>query len=271
MPRFALNPKFTYTMKADESSFKIPCSSFDLNGAILYSHSSNYSNVPILAPTITLPNLGNSHSQRKGQRITVTSIRWKSILWLADDFKYKLDPWSSSAAPDFATPLTSGSNVKRFFKFRYMCVQFDEDLPITLNEIYRWFKRTYCWYGPNDHAQSHPDDSPYDEPVSVHSNMLRVTTPWIGKFNVLMDRCFTLTTAHPELSLDITIPVNRTFMFDEDTQLLIRPNIWCFILGPLAKYDMDAISAWQLQDTSATNALNIVGSRHFIKMNFIDL
>lgn len=261
MPRFALNPKFTYS-QASADIFSLPAgSTVSGNGDIDWGVTS-----PVYAPVMNLPTLGNGHSYRKGQRITVTSIRWKAILSLNSIFRFDSTPFNGQT---YGNPLNQGNMVHRFFKFRYMVVKFDTDWQITEDEIHKWFKRSFCWYRDNLDTSGDVEN----EPVSVHSNIMRMTTPYVSKFNILADRCFTMSTSHPQLSIDVTFPLQQTYVFDEDTQLLIAPNIWLFILAPMARVDMDIASyqQWSNPGSNPVVATPLLHVDSFVKLNFIDL
>lgn len=266
MPKVRLDSKFTYTNGSFQMSFP-SYTSHPLNFNIYKKEDFAGLNPPILVPGMTLPTLGNNHDQRHGNRITVTSVRWKSIIRLNEDFcRGNYDPFTTQEVLTTNPP-------NRFFKMRYMLVQWDNDYNDQINEafLYEWFKMTYCWFKEPDSNTSFVQDMP----VSVHSNVLHETTPLTSKFNILCDKCMTLSTKHPQLSLDVTIPLNKNYLFDEDDPTtLIYPCLWLFILPPLNMLtDLDPITKNQYYNYQATNSVTKVFADcdNFVKLNFIDL
>ena len=274
MPKVRLDPKFTYSNSTFEMNFRThttPPYNYQL-----FSPSDIESEVycPIYIPRFTLPAVGNSHSQRHGNRITVTSLRLKSIFTLD---KYlcvpNIIPWATGGTSDPAISTLNAQYVNKFLKFRYFVVEFDEDLEITAMKLYQWFKRTYCWCRPNSDSTG----SVYNNPVSVHSNILHETTEFTGKFNILCDKCFTLSSRKPQLSMDITIPLNRQFVFDEDDTTgegLLFPNLWVFVLPPLQFCDIDPTTQTQMlsfQRQSDYSTWKFCDVETFTKLSFVDL
>ena len=272
MPRFIVPPKYVYSQASGRMKIILPRfyaagSTTDRdrasqNGMFPYltGTSTFLDNYLLCAPVPELPTIGNGHEHRSHSRITVTSIRWKLTLELNWSIVNAACLYSDSVIPDdydvFPTPATAQwpRNPGQFYKFRYMMVQFDEDLPVNPGSILNWFYSTYCFYKQptvEPEAQD-PTTSNYEQlkygvvpgPISVHSNILRVTTPWIGKFNVLADKCFTITSTRPRVSIDLTIPINKVYQWDDETDdfytsgALVRPHIYCFVLPPLS-YDQD--------------------------------
>ena len=260
MPRVRLNDKFTY----QNESYTMR-----LGGTLGDSNSNLYkeSNVPIFFPTFNFPILGATHNDRVGNRITVTSIRFKATLQLTWQFV------SNSGNPFGGGTFTNSTYPqKRFYKLRYMVVQLDDDIPATqtVNEawFYKWFKRSYTWCIPNTTAIA---DDYANAPVSTHANLLHSTTPYVAKFNILCDKCFTLTSTKPQISLDITLPLNKEFCWEEgsDTNLLY-PHLYMFILPPLnGIVDMDINTQKNMSITNLPEDFIRIDS--FTKLSFVDL
>lgn len=267
MPKVRLDSKFTYFNSSDTLYFP-SYSAHPLNYNIYTKDEFATVHPPVVTPEAQLPELGNNHNQRRGNRITVTSIRWKSIITLNQDFlRAGYNPFTTNEESTVPNP------PNRWFKFRYMLVQWDNDYNDQINEafLYRWFKMTYCWYREPDTRTTDVEDMP----VSVHSNILHETTELTSKFNILCDKCMVLSTRKPEISLDITIPLNKNYLFDEDDpDTLIYPCIWMFILPPLSyTVDIDPITKIQYNNYQATGnvAKTFAYVDNFVKLNFIDL
>lgn len=266
MPRVPLPPKFTYAN--DSYSVSTPDSSNQSYNNNLYNENNVASN--IVLPLFNFPTVGPTHNNRTSNRITITSLRFKAIINMHQDLlDGGINPFLSSLQSAPSTP-----PVKRFIKMRYFVIQVDDDISEEITSslwFYYWFKRTYCWYREPITAI----DPEYDRaPVSVHSNILHQTTPYIAKFNILCDKCLTLTTAKPQISLDITVPLNKEYCWEEFTAAqtntnLIYPHIYMFILPPLAAPDLDPITWRQWELSQRSQILYYVDS--FTKLNFIDL
>lgn len=266
MPRVPLAPKFTYAN--DSYSVTAPDSTNPSQNNNLYNK--NNVRLNIIMPLFRYPSLGTTHNNRASNRITITSLRFKAIINMAPALlDGGINPFRSSTQNVPSTP-----PVKRFIKMRYFVIQVDDDIAQNIQNslwFYDWFKRTYCWY----REPLSPVSSDYDNaPVSVHSNILHQTTPYIAKFNILCDKCLTLTSAKPQISLDITIPLNKEYCWEEHTSLqdtpnLIYPHLFMFILPPLAAPDLDPITWHQWSNNQYQTTLYFVDS--FTKLNFIDL
>lgn len=314
MPRFIVPPKYVYSQASGKMKCVFPRyysygsitarDGTSQNGMFpyLYGSSTFLDNYLLCAPVPELPTIGNGHDHRSHSRITVTSIRWKLTLELNWDKLVDGSMVTSSLIPDdydiFPTPVTAQwpRNPAQFYKFRYMMVQFDEDLAINPAAILNWFYATYCYYRQptvNPEAQP-PTESNYEQlkngvipgPISVHSNILRVTTPWIGKFNVLADKCFSITSSRPRVSIDLTIPINRVYQWDDETDdlftsgALVRPHIYCFVLPPLS-YEQDVgefdkriftyLTGNTTEGSFSSSGNDYLTWNSWMKLNFVDI
>ena len=264
MPRVRLDPKFVYSNGTHDFKFTTDSNIPDNDNLF------KPGKVSIFTPQFGLIPVGNSHSERHGNRITVTSLRVKVNMEMNPDFIVDVhNPFTGALAN---VNNYSYQTVLRFFKFRYMVVEFDEDIVMTNLKLYQWFKRTYCWYEPRVSSADQPDN----DPVSVHSNILHETTEWTGKFNILCDKCFSLKSNKPSLSFDITVPMNRQYVYDEsDTtgEGLLFPNIWCFIIPPLSSVvDIDGRTtvkwkAWA--PFGAGTDITYAKCQYFTKLSFV--
>lgn len=283
MSRFPIEPHFVYSQGSD--TIVLP-SWQQQHASDPYMPNSNlYDSVTIqdniFLPEIQLPSLGNTHTHRRGNRITVTSIRVKLSLRMAARWCYAYQPNNDPSSEKYTdTQLPQLAPARRFFKMRFMVVQFNDDMTITPLEIAKWFFRTYCYF-KNDERHIQSNDYPCEEPVSVHSNIMRLTTPYTGKFNILMDKPFTWYTSNPLNQLDINIPLNKSFVFSEEEQdKLLFPNIWMFMLPPLNMLtDMDPLTRQDLfvywgkssAPSSYQTVWPFVNVNYFAKLNFVDL
>lgn len=267
MPKVRLDSKFTY-WNGSYSLWFPGGDGHPLNYNCYHKSDFGGINPVMITPQAALPMLGNSHNERHGNRITVTSIRWKSIIHLERDF---LVPGSD---PFTGVGETLPNPPNRFFKLRYMLVQWDNDYVDQIDEafIYKWFKMTYCWWRDPDPNTTDVEDMP----VSVHSNILHETTELTSKFNILCDKCLVLRSDKPQLSLDITIPLNKNYLFSEDDPtVLIYPCYSLFILPPLSTViDLDPITSielWNYQTNVPSARKTFAQCDNFVKLNFIDL
>lgn len=275
MPKVRLDSKFTYSNT--QGTIKIPGHPNDRpdNWNIYAPSDFDVSaNNPIVCPVTALPALGNNHNQRHGNRITVSSVRWQSLIRLNEAFLYP----SYNPLSDSATSHSTPDPPQRFFKLRYMLVQFDNDYADEINErfLHKWFMRTYCRFTTIAGSEPTTIEEYEKMPVSVHSNVLHETTPYTSKFNVLCDKCLTLYSSKPQIALDITIPLNKTYLFEEGTNDgLIYPCLWMFILPPLNLLsDVDPITKNQIylwQTGSGALSYPLFDIDNFTKLNFIDL
>lgn len=269
MPRYPLEPKFTYAQGYHDFYFP-KYSSSGVNGNIYDNNimaTTSQSDSPIGFPQYTIPSRGNNHNERHGNRITITSIRTKLNIVMQPNF-CSITSDNPFALHSSSSTYTNASPIKRFMKMRYFVVQFDDDLVITPAVIAQWFYSTYCYFR---NAPTGFTD-PVDAPISVHSNVLRITTPFTAKFNILCDRCFTLVSSRPSVSFDITVPLNKQYIFEEGTDNLIHPNIWQFVMPPLnLSVDVDPLTRIQYLSQQPTSQFTFADSYYFTKLNFIDL
>lgn len=238
---------------------------------------------PITFFPFTLPSLGTKHNQRIGDRIRVSSIRFQIKVLFSWKFITPLDgnPFNTTAYnslnPTALNWDTQGSFLPytRWMKLRIMAVLFDKSVKITPAYINQWFNNTYLPYKPLV-SGAETADYHYAWPVSVHSNMLHMTTDYTGKFRVVFDKCLTLYSNKPMLSIDQTIPLNMDFIFKEDGNELLSPNIQVFLLAPRdANTDIDQYTRTQWNAVQGTNLFqNSIPMFHSFcetKTNFYDL
>lgn len=275
------------------------------------------SNYPsIIMPEMPTISRGNGTDERTHSKITVTNVRWKFSMqlniemlnrgsWLPlnvlegvtsstfDYFPYAAD-YTGTTGDIIYRPIQWPPNPGMLYKFRYFMVEFDEDIAINIPKIYNWFFSTYCQFrdqrttpfAPLPNVAVTPNNL-VPAPISVHSNVMRMTTPWTGKFKILADRCFVLTANRPRVSIDVTIPVNRVFTYGDDWQYqtlpentVLTPHIYCFILPPLSmEQDVGAVDAHLTEEavvsdshpTSSMNYIPFIDWTSWMKFNFVDI
>lgn len=272
MPRAYIEPKYKYSGQLSIMYLpNIPPPDIgDFNPNCIWREAliNNPDDTSILfAPTIALPKRGSKHDERNGNRITVNTIRWKMTLRLYPTFlsqrgcpfyrqlvghtygNYKVyeETLQNGASYNMSPP--------RWFKFRLFAVQFEDGLTMNRTMFYQWFYSTFCPLSTDLGFDANaPPDRPVritNRPISVHSNVLRMTTNWTGKFNILMDKCFTLYSNKPAINFDLTIPLNKPYKFQEGDDAetpLLSPNIWLVLMPPQQMLtDMDPVSCAQYE------------------------
>lgn len=263
----------------------------------------------LISPTPELPVVGNGHNCRSHSKITVTTIRWKLSIELRlsavlngtvfNDLSTSTSFKKFPVATDYiysnpyttTRPLQYPPNPNQFYKFRYMMVEFDEDLAITPAVVFAWFTSTFCFYREPTEEPKYPLPTEafpdYNDlipgPISVHSNVMRITTPWVGKFKILADKCFEITANRPRVNIDLTVPINRVYTWNDEmvsfdqSSDLIRPHIYCFVIPPLS-YEQDMSIFDKVQGTYLANnntgqnsTDNFVTWNSWMKLNFVDI
>lgn len=281
--RAVVSPKFTYSQSTGFLSVYrgTGASNPSQNGMFRYDDLEDLSEY-VYMPTIAFPAIGNGHSARKSNRITVTSIRIK-MTFQALQVHLQQTNWFASTT---YTPTGSNANIplnpQMFAKFRLYVVQVDDDIPMTRQKFLNWFYATHCVYRNYSVAEEiyGPDQgnvTPKPGPTSVHSSVLRTTTPWTGKFNILADRKFILNVRRPQFDIDMTIPLRKEYVFDEQydaNSKLLYPKLYVFILPPLS-FEVD-VDPWTYDACIGTSLDQNIEKRLFrvycwSKLNFVDL
>lgn len=280
--RAVVSPKFTYSQGKNYIYInRSGLSSYaSQNGMFDYSSISDLSNY-VFMPEINFPLPGNGHSARKSNRITVTSIRVK-MHFSMDSILLRMPSlhgtYYNVSGLNSSIPL----NPTVFAKFRLFLISVDDDIEVTRQKLLNWFYCTHCLY----RSQTAPEElrgpsftqvTPTPGPTSVHSNVLRTTTDWTGKFNVLADRKFTVRTRKPFFDIDMTIPLRKEYVFDEDYTInskLLYPKLYLFILPPLSyEVDVDPSSFAEYASSSSSSTLTdkMFEVFYWTKLNFVDL
>lgn len=283
--RAIVSPKFTYGQNWGVIRLRRTESTTDAwkNGMFDYSEleSTDALTNYIFLPTIAYPAIGNGHSTRKSNRITVSSVRVKMHFVLRYDMLTRFS-FLSVAMTGLDKNTNLPLNPTMFMKFRLFLISVDDDIEVTPAKLLNWFYATHCLYKPPIAAEvlKGPKDADVTTspgPTSVHSNVLRVTTDWTGKFNVLADRKFSISPRHPCFDIDMTIPLKKEFVFDEDysaNSKLLYPKLYLFILPPLS-YEVDVDPATydycKHQNLANKQVLSIFDTYCWSKLNFVDL
>lgn len=301
MPRFIVPPKYVYSQETGSQVIAYPGYQTDtgsngmFNYQIMWGDTSAWDKYFLCAPTPTLPSIGNGHDKRTHNKITVTSLRWKVTLNLTASIISRgqfLDGDHATTTFPCSASYQYPPNPNQFYKFRYMMVEFDEDLPISPPMIFNWFYSTFCFYrqatvNPVTYLANESSRSTLANmipgPISVHSNIMRITTPWVGKFKILADKCFTITSNRPRVTIDLTIPINRVYTWNDETSsmdqstALISPHIYCFILPPLSfeqdvgTYDTYAFNQYRLTSGKISTYQGLLSWNSWMKLNFVDI
>lgn len=280
--RAVVSPKFTYSQgksfiyvhRTAQTTYSFQNGMFDYNNI---TDLSNY----IFMPEINFPLPGNGHSARKSNRITVTSIRVK-MHFCMDPVLLRMNALHGTSYTYSGLTDNIPLNPLVFAKFRLFLVSVDDDIEVSRQKILNWFYATHCLYrnasNPEElRGPSYTQVTPVPGPTSVHSNVLRTTTDWTGKFNILADRKFTVRTRKPYFDIDMTIPLRKEYVFDEQydaNSKLLYPKLYLFILPPLSyEVDVDPISAgsYATSDTSSVVNDKMFTVYYWTKLNFVDL
>lgn len=281
-----------------------------------------YSSIPVtdankymLTMESTFPERGYHVNERSSDKIRVTSLQYK--LKLSMDFERYLEgsivpksevnslasallPKYWPSATDYAgatssniiRPIQFPPNPTQHFNLRFMVVRFDEDIAITEQKILSWFYSIYTIYRDPTKEPALPNfnvaPTLYNctpPPCSTHCTKLRNSSVWTGKYTILSSHNLTLTSQTPTAELDITIPINKIYEFDDElyfseisVNYLIRPHIYAFILPPLSwEVDMGFYDRYILSQINAAATTDNTKSTSFIdytvwsKLNFVDI
>ena len=285
MPIHAVvSPKFTYGQSYNHIQVRRSDSSTDAwkNGMFDYSGRSTVQmEQHVLMPPIEFPAIGNGHSMRKSNRLTVSSVRVKMHFVMTGDMLTKTSFFDTTSYT-LSSMTDIPKNTSMFCKFRLYLLSVDDDIEVTREKLLNWFYATHCMYRSQTVTESlkGPSDTSVTTspgPTSVHSSVLRTTTEWTGKFNVLADRKFIISTKNPQFDIDMTIPLRKEFVFDEDysaNSKLLYPKLYLFILPPLSyEVDVDPLTfQWcKYQSLSSDSTPLLFHVYSWTKLNFVDL
>lgn len=275
--RAVISPKFTYDQGKGSLWVRLTYGSTYNNGMFYNAFSESYPS--IFLPPFQYPELGNLHTQRKGNRITITSLRVKLQFRMNEVLLRKWNIWDTEKT--YTDMFTNGFklplNQQLYFKMRLFLLKVDDDIDMTNEQKFlNWFAATYCYYRA-------PTTTPADEgpqsilpstpgPISVHSNVLRLTTPWTGKFNILVDKKFTVKGTRPQFGLDMTIPLKQEFVFKEGANDLLYPKYHLFLVGPQSfEVDQDVPDSAFTEAPSGIKNMKLFDIYSWTKLNFVDL
>lgn len=328
MPTVRIEKKYTYNQTSGKITVPVPVDRGDTsynwnkwvnNGMIPYlplvgiTPSTNY--LALCEPKF--PERGSTNQDRVHSSIKVLSIHWILHFYLnprvwqegqfvsfskAPDafanspaylrkFPYATD-YTGTTSSNIVRPISQPANKQQVYHFRFLVVEFDEDLAIYPAKILNWFYSTFTMYRNNFETPSLPTpataptySNTIPPPVSVQSKVMRITTPWVGKFNILADKQFCLSASSPMQKVDLKIPINKTFKFDDDqfftdlgVNYLLYPHIYAFILPPLSyETDFGYWDAIQLQqsnlnsDYTDSSHVDLCNYYSWAKLKFVDI
>lgn len=129
------------------------------------------------------------------------------------------------------------------FKFRMMLVKFDSSQDA--DGIKNWFNTIYV-------PQYYLSDNLNEGAVTNQSKMLRESTAWTGKFNILYDKPFTINSKKGHKFINFNYKFKRNINFDDTTNYPTDEdfkNIQLLVFGPtLLVNDMDGHAYSKLSD-----------------------
>lgn len=329
MPTVRIEKKYTYNQTSGKLTLPYPVmrtaqpgdawNKWVENGMIPYlplvQTSPDLKYIAVCEPTF--PERGNTNQDRVHSSIKVLSIHWIMHMYLnprvwtegqlvsfshADagfannppylrKFPFATD-YTGTTSSNIVRPISQPVNKQQVFHFRFLVVEFDEDVAIYPAKLLNWFYSTFTMYKSHTHVPSLPTPSVQPTaanttppPVSVQAKVMRITTPWVGKFNILADKQFCLSSSSPMQKIDLKIPINKTFKFDDDqfftdlgVNYLLYPHIYAFILPPLS-YETDfgywdAIQLQQAEQNSCTmdaHYIDLCNYHSWAKLKFVDI
>lgn len=149
------------------------------------------------------------------------------------------------------------ANQKQFYKFRIMIVRFNDLLDEQQeNEddfkeyVKEWFNTIYV---PQAIVPASSDSYKDINVVSNQSKMLRESTPYNGKYNILYNQVIELNQADTSKHIEINLEPKKNLNFGDDFHPTNEDwnNVYGFIIPPLYyKTDMDLVSYQTLQQGS---------------------
>lgn len=178
--------------------------------------------------------------------------------------------------------------------YRMQVIHFEQDLPSDLGDIQellaKWYDNTYVPTVYNDTSATYStSDSEYGytNVISNKAVMMRESTPYTGKFQIMKDFSFSLSDTKPyhivDFSLDPKRQVNLASKTEgegaaQKTYYYISDDWWLntvIVLWPPLNYDMDMdpLSAYQLKsfDASTATTIHIANYRYFMKLTYYDV
>lgn len=276
MPRYQIDPKYTYS--GAEITFDIPSSETTDDASMLAQYLSN--NTKIITPLWPIldkyaDSSVPSNARRQGSKVQMTSLRLKGSINLNFNFLQRL--YLQSSSPSSSTFTQWPTITYQFFNMRFFLIKWSSSFTQQEDDsaIREWFLRTFVYYGQ-------PTSNQFSTVPSVHEKLMRMSTEYTGQFQILADKCFTLTSKHPVLDIDWVIPLRERLSWDpdstsSDSEAPQQPRFSIIVLGPYNPYiDMDP-STRNIFSTNTNSSLLSYQMLHFayfkyiLKMNFIDL
>lgn len=276
MPRYQIDPKYTYI--GDEEQFDIPWLETSDSQSQLETFLDN--NTKIITPLwpildkyadTSVP----SNARRQGSKVQMTSLRLKGSFMMNSNFLQKL--YLQTASPSTTTYTQWPAITYQFFNMRFFLIKWSasfsqQDIASSIRD---WFLRSFVYYGAGTSGG-------FSTVPSVHEKLMRMSTEYTGQFQILADKCFTITSKHPTLDIDWVIPLKERLSWDPDstsstTEAPQQPRFSIIVLGPYNPFcDIDPST----RDISTSNTYNSLQSsfmlhfvyfKYILKMNFIDL
>lgn len=173
--------------------------------------------------------------------------------------------WISLYQPTYVTDLISENNEARF-NFRLMIVKFDAEIPhANDSQIADWFNNNYIYYSDTNQANS------------TNIKKLRESTKDTGKFKILHDESFTLTSKHTAQLINFTIPgffgTANTKQSGDDIGTITNEDmrdIVCFLIGPINYYiDVDTFNTGAWMEFEGTKQLALGNGN--MKISYYDI
>lgn len=251
MPSFQVDQKYTYSGSKEQFKFAGWDTSSSQNTPV------DYEDNGIIVADIDYPTRGTTQRQRTKDKLYVSSIHWKGTIKKSAKLSRKnLDTSSTTDQIPY--------DMMQFFKFRMFVVRWKnlEGVSVPKYDLLAWFKRTYIYTGTDA-----------NNPPSVHERMMRMSTEYTGKFDILMDRPFIFPAKRDQLDFEFIIPVKDRFCFNEESEQLVSPAISIFIMSPLNRFtDIDTYTADEMHKWVITaDPIVTFWYSGIIKLNFMDL
>ena len=276
MPRYQIDPKYTYT--GDLIDFSIPWKeSYEDSTQLDAFLDSNTKIITPLWPILdkyadsSVP----SNARRQGSKVQMTSLRLKGSMYMNPNYLYRLI--LGTDYPSASTHSQVPAITTQFFNMRFFLIKWSASFSgyDDAQSIRQWFIRTFVYYG-NGGGNS------FAIVPSVHEKLMRMSTEYTGQFQILADKCFTVTSKHPVLDIDWVIPLKERLSWDPDSSSTTsespqQPRFSIVILGPYnSSIDFDPTTSQmaftnKLSDISANSMNHFLYFKYILKMNFIDL
>lgn len=277
MPRYQIDPKYTYSGKV--LTFPIPW----LECKTQYSHQQDYlaASTKVIDPL--WPVLDKyassdypSNARRSGSKVQMTSLRLKGTIHIHHKFLQQLVLRTDEFVYKDHAQLPSITY--QFFNMRFLLIKWSPTFSGDSVDTYvrDWFVRSFVYYGAGGQVYN------FDRVPSTHEKLMRMSTEYTGQFQILADKCFTLTSKHPSLDVDWVIPLRERLSWDPESAdgeptKPQQPRFSIVVLGPYNVYlDMDPTTRQIAMSNSKADIADADMNefaifQYILKMNYIDL